>query len=113
MVVLRLGGVYADVDTECKLPLNEIILPKDTLIVSWENEFSTAEEARQRKYVRKRQVTPPPPHPPTHTKAEMQKRAESQSCSKIRLWGVPAVRDCVSSTKLEDIWKAPHHLSYS
>ena len=60
MVVLRLGGVYADVDTECKLPLNEIILPKDTLIVSWENEFSTAEEARQRKYVRKRQVPPPP-----------------------------------------------------
>lgn len=57
MVVLRLGGVYADVDTECKLPLNDLILPHDTLVVSWENEFSTAEEARQRKYVRKRQVS--------------------------------------------------------
>ena len=56
MVVLRLGGVYADVDTECKKPLDDIILPKDTLVVSWENEFSTAEEARQRRYVRKRQV---------------------------------------------------------
>ena len=57
MVVLRLGGVYADVDTECRKPLNDIIRPQDTLIVSWENEFSTAEEARSRKYVRKRQVS--------------------------------------------------------
>lgn len=56
MIVLRLGGVYADVDTECKLPLNDLILPRDTLIVGWENEFSTAEEARHRTYVRKRQV---------------------------------------------------------
>lgn len=56
MVVLRLGGVYADIDTECKSPLNDLILPHDTLIVSWENEFSTAEEARHRTYVRKRQV---------------------------------------------------------
>lgn len=56
MVVLRMGGVYADVDTECKSPLNDLILPHDTLIVSWENEFSTAEEARHRSYVRKRQV---------------------------------------------------------
>ena len=57
-MVLRLGGVYADVDTECKSPLNDLILPRDTLVVSWENEFSTAEEAHQRKYVRKRQVGP-------------------------------------------------------
>ena len=55
-----MGGVYADVDTECKSPLNDLILPHDTLIVSWENEFSTAEEARHRSYVRKRQVSPPP-----------------------------------------------------
>ena len=55
-MVLRLGGVYADVDTECKAPLNDLIKPRDTLVVGWENEFSTAEEAHQRKYVRKRQV---------------------------------------------------------
>lgn len=55
-MILRLGGVYADVDTECMSPLNDLILPRDTLVVSWENEFSTAEEARQRAYVRKRQV---------------------------------------------------------
>lgn len=58
MIVLRMGGVYADIDTECRKPLNNLILPRDTLVVSWENEFSTAEEASSRKYVRKRQVGP-------------------------------------------------------
>jgi hypothetical protein len=58
MVVLRMGGVYADIDTECRKPLNNLILPRDTLVVGWENEFSTAEEASSRKYVRKRQVSP-------------------------------------------------------
>ena len=56
MVVLRSGGVYADIDVECRKPLNSLIMPRDTLIVGWENEFSAAEEARNRKYVRKRQV---------------------------------------------------------
>lgn len=56
MVVLRLGGVYADVDTQCRQPLNSVIQPRDTLVVSWENDFPTAEEARRRAYVRKRQV---------------------------------------------------------
>ena len=57
MVVLRSGGVYADMDVECRKPLNSLIMPRDTLIVGWENEFSSAEEARNRKYVRKRQVS--------------------------------------------------------
>ena len=57
MVVLRSGGVYADIDVECRKPLNSLIMPRDTLIVGWENEFSSAEEARDRKYVRKRQVS--------------------------------------------------------
>ena len=56
MVVLRLGGVYADVDTECRQPLSNIIQPRDTLVVGWENEFPTAEIAHKRSYVRKRQV---------------------------------------------------------
>ena len=55
-MVLRMGGVYADIDTECRRPLNALIAPRDTLIVGWENEFPSAEEAAQRKYVRKRQV---------------------------------------------------------
>ena len=54
--MLRSGGVYADIDVECRKPLNSLIMPRDTLIVGWENEFSSAEEARSRKYVRKRQV---------------------------------------------------------
>ena len=56
LVVLRHGGVYADVDTECRTPLDSIISPTDTLVVGWENEFSTAPLAARRKYVRKRQV---------------------------------------------------------
>jgi mannosyltransferase OCH1-like enzyme len=56
MVVLRLGGVYADIDTECRQPLNGLLRARDTLVVSWENEFESAEEANRRKYVRKRQV---------------------------------------------------------
>ena len=59
MVVLRMGGVYADVDTECRRPLNSLILPRDTLLVGWENEFPSTEEARGRKYVRARQVGVP------------------------------------------------------
>ena len=57
MVVLRLGGVYADIDCECLQPFNQLIRPRDTMVVAWENEFSTAEEARRRAYVRKRQVS--------------------------------------------------------
>lgn len=45
MVVLKMGGVYADIDTECKQPLDAIIRSKDTLIVGWENEFADAEKA--------------------------------------------------------------------
>lgn len=56
MVVLRLGGVYADIDTECRQPLSNLLRARDTLVVSWENEFETAVEANRRKYVRKRQV---------------------------------------------------------
>ena len=58
MVVLRLGGVYADVDTECTRPLDQLLQPHDAMLVSWENEFATAEEASKRQYVRKRQVRP-------------------------------------------------------
>ena len=59
MVVLRLGGVYADVDTECKKPLNDLILPRDTMLVGWENEFPNMEHARFRSYARERQVLHP------------------------------------------------------
>jgi mannosyltransferase OCH1-like enzyme len=45
MLILRVGGVYADIDTECKQPLDTIIRSRDTLIVGWENEFPDPQKA--------------------------------------------------------------------
>ncbi len=45
MIILRVGGVYADIDAECKQPLDTIIRSRDTLIVGWENEFPDAQKA--------------------------------------------------------------------
>ncbi len=56
MVILRYGGVYADVDVECRKPLDDVIRPTDTLVVGWEVEVSSDERARQMTYIRKRQV---------------------------------------------------------
>jgi hypothetical protein len=55
-VVLRLGGVYADLDTECRKPLSDLIQPRDTLVAGWENEFVVPADAEKRHYVRSRQV---------------------------------------------------------
>ena len=56
MVVLRMGGLYADVDTECRRAMDDIIKPRDTMLVGWENEFATPEIAAHRNYARTRQV---------------------------------------------------------
>lgn len=56
MVVLLYGGIYADMDTECKRPLDTVIRSRDKLVVGWELEFSSAEQAAQRSYARTRQV---------------------------------------------------------
>ncbi len=45
MVVLRLGGVYADLDAECRRPLDGLIASRDTLVAGWDNEFATAKAA--------------------------------------------------------------------
>jgi mannosyltransferase OCH1-like enzyme len=39
MVLLRTGGVYADIDVECMQPLDKLIQPTDTLVVGWEGEL--------------------------------------------------------------------------
>jgi mannosyltransferase OCH1-like enzyme len=39
MVVLRHGGVYADLDTECVRPLDALLRSGDTLVAGWDNEF--------------------------------------------------------------------------
>lgn len=36
-MLLRLGGAYADVDVECRAPLDNIIAPADTLLVGWDD----------------------------------------------------------------------------
>lgn len=72
MVVLRLGGVYADVDTECRQPMDGLIRPRDTMVVGWENEFMSPAEAEHRHYVRSRQAStrdPGPPLYPTHPRS--------------------------------------------
>ena len=56
MVLLRLGGTYADIDTECRVPLDDILLPTDTLVLGWENEFPTEAKAVKRHYVRTKQI---------------------------------------------------------
>jgi hypothetical protein len=56
MVVLRLGGVYADIDVECRQPLDKVIRPTDTMVVGWESEVPTDAQAYKRHFARKRQV---------------------------------------------------------
>lgn len=56
MVVLRDGGVYADVDVECRQPLAAVVRPTDTMVVGWEAEVPTDAQAFKRHFVRKRQV---------------------------------------------------------
>lgn len=56
LIVLSKGGVYADIDTECRKPLDRYLRAADTLVVGWENEFQTDEMAYSRHFVRRRQV---------------------------------------------------------
>eukprot|EP00892_Ulva_mutabilis_P010532 jgi/Ulvmu1/7851/UM004_0082.1 len=56
LVVLRFGGVYADIDTECTQPLDEAIRPDDALLVGWEGEEPSWERLMNRHFARYRQV---------------------------------------------------------
>ena len=56
MVILRHGGVYADVDTECGSPLDDIILPDDTFLAGWEDEYASVDAAIYFKFSRQRQL---------------------------------------------------------
>ena len=71
--MLRIGGVYADVDTECRQPMDGVLRANDSMVVGWENEFESPAEAEHRHYVRSRQVLHAPLDPvwtctlcPTH-----------------------------------------------
>ena len=56
LVVLRYGGLYGDIDTECRVPIESLISPGDAMVVGYEAEFPTWEIAWNRHYARKRQV---------------------------------------------------------
>ena len=56
MVVLRYGGLYADIDTKCGLSLETLIRPEDTFLAGWEKDFATAEGAVKEKFARQRQA---------------------------------------------------------
>eukprot|EP00775_Hariotina_reticulata_P008242 gene8242-8432_t len=56
MLILRLGGVYADIDVECKQPLDPIIQPSDTLLSGWDTELVQPQLAAQQGFPRQRQV---------------------------------------------------------
>ena len=51
------GGVYADLDTECRVPLSDVIAPDDALLAGWELVTADSDaKALGWKYVRRRQV---------------------------------------------------------
>lgn len=56
MVILRMGGVYADIDVELRQPLDSVVKPTDTMVVGWEAEVPDDAAAFKRHFVRKRQV---------------------------------------------------------
>jgi len=56
LVILRLGGLYADIDTECRTDLDALVHPADTLVVGWENVFPSPARAAGRQYARMAQV---------------------------------------------------------
>ena len=57
-MVLAEGGFYADVDTSCEKPFDELVRPEDQLIVGWEGEWISAEETKRVAFTRQRQVRP-------------------------------------------------------
>jgi mannosyltransferase OCH1-like enzyme len=58
MVVLRMGGAYADIDTEARRPLDAVIAPADTLVAGWDAEVASPTAAARRLMARRRQLLP-------------------------------------------------------
>jgi len=56
LVVLRYGGVYADLDAECMVPLDQMLQPDDVFLVGWECDTESVEAAFKRHFVRQRQI---------------------------------------------------------
>jgi len=56
LILLRYGGIYTDVDTECMVPLDDYIRATDRMIVSEERNFDTLKEFEESAYVRQHQI---------------------------------------------------------
>lgn len=56
MVLLRFGGVYADLDTECRRSFDEFIQPTDSLIAGWESDFPDEKTRIKMRFARQRQI---------------------------------------------------------
>ncbi len=56
MVILRYGGIYADLDTECLISMDDVIDAEDEMIVGWESDLKDEKAAIPRHFVRRRQV---------------------------------------------------------
>ena len=56
LIIYKYGGVYTDIDTECRQPLDEVLNPTDTMVVGWEKESVSEKEALINHFVRANQV---------------------------------------------------------
>ena len=56
LIVLRYGGVYVDMDIECRRPFDDVIGPRDLLVAGWEMGFSSFERAARSGYARQMQI---------------------------------------------------------
>lgn len=55
-MVLRYGGVFADMAVECRRPLESVIKSTDTMVVGWEADMPTDEQAQAKGLARRRQI---------------------------------------------------------
>lgn len=56
--MLRMGGAWADIDTECRQPLDGAIKATDTLLVGWDADAPDGAAAAARGQARRRQLAP-------------------------------------------------------
>lgn len=56
MILLRFGGVYADLDTECRRSFDEFIQPTDSLIAGWESDFPDEATRIKMRFARQQQI---------------------------------------------------------
>lgn len=56
LVLLRLGGVFADAHTECRRSFDSLLRPSDTLLAGWDSEAPDRAQAAKKGMFRTRQV---------------------------------------------------------